>query len=148
MEGAAAVVAIDLGKFGTAFAWSSEGKPNPSVGNLDTQEPGEEVHRKSPNSLLALTEVGPDGNFKPWSGAACFGTTAETRYHMVDDIPVGSQLYRRFGLEQSWLFDVGPCESIQVKSSSAGSAMEVVRVLVSLLVHVRIVSVLLRRDLV
>lgn len=138
MEGT--VVAIDLGKFGTAYAWRSDGNTIPSVGNLDAQEPGEEIHHKSPNSLLVPTEAGTDGNLKPCLGGASFGKTAETRYVDATNFPVGAQLFRRFGLQQSSQFDVGPCASISVNSWSNVLEIEVEEILVTLLAHVRHVS--------
>lgn len=144
VEMAGTTIAIDLGKFGTAFSWSSDGNLNPCVGNLDRQEPEEDVHRKSPNSLLVLTELteaGTDGNWKPWFGDASFGETAETRYGEAGAMPVGAQLFRRFGFFQSWRLNLGPHERVPVKSSSNDvHEMEVEALLVMLLKHVKDVS--------
>ncbi|CAM9869295.1 unnamed protein product [Ectocarpus fasciculatus] len=119
------VVAIDLGKFGTAYSWKADEHPIPrGVRNLDMEQPREGVMRKSPNSLLVHRE----------RNQVLFGDLAEARF-AGGSSPVGSQLFRRFGrqlwLESSWSLDT------RVKCSRNRSMVELMEILVYMLNHIR-----------
>lgn len=149
-DATASVVGVDIGKFGTAYAysWMSAVDSIPSVGTLDMDQSGEELRHKSPNSLLVLPEGGADGNFRS-RGEVVVGDMADTRYGS-GNYPPGSQLFRRFGrqrrrAEEFGLF-VGSGTGTSVKSSSKGSIssesleIELSGILVDLLTSVKDVS--------
>lgn len=122
------VVAIDFGKFGTAYSWKADEHPIPrGVRNLDIEQPREGTVRKSPNSLLVHHE----------RRQVLFGDFAEGCF-AGDTSPVGGQLFRRFGrqlwLESSWSLDT------PVKCARNRSAVKLKEILFYLLNHVRDVS--------
>ncbi|CAM9140127.1 unnamed protein product [Ectocarpus sp. 4 AP-2014] len=119
------VVAIDFGKFGTAYSWKADEHPIPrGVRNLDVEQPREGTVRKSPNSLLVHRE----------KRQVLFGDFAEGCF-AGDTSPIGAQLFRRFGrqlwFESSWSLDT------PVKCSRNRSVVELMEILVYLLNHVR-----------
>ncbi|CAM9692821.1 unnamed protein product [Ectocarpus sp. 6 AP-2014] len=119
------VVAIDVGKFGTAYSWKADEHPIPrGVRNLEIKQLREGTVRKSPNSLLVHRE----------NRQVLFGDFAEGCF-TGHASPVGGQLFRRFGrqlwLESSWRLDT------PVKCSRNRSVVELMEILVYLLNHVR-----------
>lgn len=123
------VVAIDIGKFGTACSWKSNWDPVPAVLNLDTQQPNEKVVRKSPNSLLVHRD-----NVSVMS----LGDTAEKSY-ACGSCPVGAKLFRRFG-RQRMRVESDPTSESAVKCSRNRSEMELSKIMFYLLMHARDVS--------
>ncbi|CAM9496872.1 unnamed protein product [Ectocarpus sp. 12 AP-2014] len=119
------VVAIDFGKFGTAYSWKADEHPIPrGVRSLDIERPREGTVRKSPNSLLVHRE----------KRKVLFGDFAEGCF-AGDTSPIGAQLFRRFGrrlwLESSWSLDT------RFNCSRNRSMVELREILFYLLNHVR-----------
>ncbi|CAM9152530.1 unnamed protein product [Ectocarpus sp. 12 AP-2014] len=120
------VVAIDIGKFGTACSWKSNWDPVPAVRNLDTQQPHEKVVRKSPNSLLVHRDN---------VSVVSLGDTAEKSY-ACGSCPVGAKLFRRFG-RQRMRVESEPTSESAVKCSRNRSEMQLSKIMFYLLMHAR-----------
>ncbi|CAM9487003.1 unnamed protein product [Ectocarpus fasciculatus] len=122
----APVVAIDIGKFGTACSWNSSWDPVPAVRTLDTKQPHERIVRKSPNSLLVHRDN---------VSVVSLGDIAEKSY-ACGSCPVGAKLFRRFG-RQRMRVESDPTSESAVKCSRNRSEMKLSKILFYLLMHAR-----------